>query len=112
MTGILESTSYADTALAASKMRKLPSVDGAAARGMDVRQARKVAEDFESVFLSQMLQPMFAEIEPEAPFGGGPAEDVWRGMLVDEYGKIIAKGGGIGIADAVFRQILKQQEVQ
>ena len=38
------------------------------------QQARKIAEDFEAVFLSQMLQPMFEVIKPEAPFGGGNAE--------------------------------------
>jgi Rod binding domain-containing protein len=31
-------------------------------------------------------------------------------MQVDEYGKAIAKNGGIGIADAVFREILRAQE--
>jgi hypothetical protein len=29
---------------------------------------------------------------------------------VDEYGKAFARAGGIGIADAVLREILKMQE--
>ncbi len=75
-------------------------------------QARKVARDFESFFISQMLQPMFREIKPEEPFSGGSGEDAWRSFQVDEYGKAVARSGGIGIADMVFREILKAQEAR
>ena len=47
------------------------------------QQARKIAEDFEAVFLTQMLQPMFEGIKPEAPFGGGNSETMWRGMQIE-----------------------------
>ena len=73
-------------------------------------QARKIARDFESFFLAQMLQPMFREVTPETPFAGGAGEDAWRSFQVEEYGKTIARAGGIGIADMVFREILKAQE--
>ena len=76
----------------------------------DEEQARKISRDFESFFLSQMLQPMFREVEPEQPFSGGAGEDAWRSFQVDEYGKAIARAGGIGIADMVYREILKAQE--
>jgi len=75
-------------------------------------EARKIAEDFEAVFLSQMLQPMFENLGAEEPFGGGSAEDMWRSMQVEEYGKAITKAGGIGVADAVYREIIKLQEVR
>ncbi len=76
----------------------------------NLRQLQKVAQDFESLFLSQALQPMFANVEPEGPFGGGPANDIWKSMQVEEYGKAIAKNGGIGIADVVMKQLLIAQE--
>lgn len=75
-------------------------------------QARKTAEDFESFFLAQVLQPMFASLGAAPPFGGGAAEKVWQSLLVDEYGKSMAKSGGIGIADSVQREILRAQEIQ
>jgi len=81
-----------------------------APKGANIKQMREVAEKFEAMFLSQALQPMFANIKPEAPFGGGPGDDIWRSMQVDEYGKAIARSGGIGIADAVMEQMLKAQE--
>ena len=85
----------------------LPSL----ANAKTVSEARKVAEDFEAVFLGQMLQPLFKNLGAEKPFGGGSSEKMWRSMQVDEYGKAITKAGGIGIADAVFKELLKMQEV-
>ena len=62
---------------------KLPNMHAAQTR----QQARKIAEDFEAVFLTQMLQPMFDGIKPEAPFGR-QLEAMWRGMQIEEYGAI------------------------
>lgn len=81
-------------------------------RTADPAKARQVAEDFEAFVLGQMLQPMFAELGAEAPFGGGMGEKMWRSMQVDEFGKAIARNGGIGIADAVMGHMLKIQETE
>lgn len=75
-------------------------------------EAMKVAKQFERMFISQMLQPMFAGISTEAPFGGGNAEDVFRPMLLDQYSDAITKGGGVGIADKVMKEILKLQGLE
>ncbi len=95
----------AETALLAGTP-ELPT--SAAAR--DLESVRRTAREFEEVFLAQMLQPMLAGLAPEAPFGGGPGEDIWQSMLVSEYGKAIVARGGIGLADAVMREILQSQE--
>jgi Rod binding domain-containing protein len=71
---------------------------------------RKAAEDLESVFLAQMLRPMIAGIGAEAPFGGGLGEDLWRQMQADELGKAMVGRGGIGLADAVMREMIRLQE--
>lgn len=75
-------------------------------------QARKTAQDFEAMFLSQMMQPMFEPLSTAAPFGGGHGEKMWRSFMVDEYGKAMAKAGGVGIAATVQRQILQAQEAR
>ncbi len=73
-------------------------------------QLQKKAVEFEAVFITQMLKPMFEGTQAEEPFGGGMAEDVWRSFEMEEYGKAIAQSGGIGLADAVYRQLLAVQE--
>ncbi len=71
--------------------------------------AKKAAEDFESVFVSQMLEPMFAGIKTDGMFGGGNGESVFRSLMIQEVGKEIAKGGGIGISDSVYGEMLRMQ---
>jgi Rod binding domain-containing protein len=76
------------------------------------QKLRETAQDFEATFLSQMMSHMFAGIETDPLTGGGEAEDIYRSMMVDEYGKLIARAGGIGIADHVVRQYLAQNEIR
>lgn len=73
-------------------------------------EARKAGKEFESMFLGQMLSHMFAGLETNEMFGGGHGETMMRSLLVEEYAKEMTRAGGIGIADAVTREILKVQE--
>lgn len=75
-------------------------------------QAAEVARQFERMFIAEMLQPMFAGIETDGPFGGGNAEATFRPMLLDQYADAISRGGGIGIADKVMAEILKMQGLE
>jgi len=78
----------------------------------DTGAARRTAEEFEAVFLAQMLEYMVAGLDTSGPFGGGHGEEVFRSLLTQEYGRSIAKAGGVGLADAVQREILRLQEVE
>lgn len=75
------------------------------------KATRQAAETFESVFLGQMLAPMFKGLSTDGPFGGGHAEEIYRSMMVDEMGTTIAKNGGLGIADAIYDHLLRLQEI-
>ncbi len=103
-----ESSLAAEAGLALQAGRAMPNLKGA----KNAFRAREIAIEFEAFFLGQMMQPMFANISAEEPFGGGHAEKMWRTLMVDEYGKAMAKAGGIGIADSVQKEILRMQEVQ
>ena len=73
--------------------------------------ARRAAEEFESFFFTQTLESMFAGLPANGLFGGGSGESVYRSLLLQEYGKVAMRAGGVGIADSVQREILKLQEV-
>lgn len=70
----------------------------------------RAAKEFEAVFLSEMLKPMFEGLKPDPMFGGGKGEDVFQGMMVQEYGKNMAENGGIGLARYIKAELLKIQE--
>jgi len=73
---------------------------------------RKTATEFEAVFATQMLEPMFEELSQDGMFGGGHAEGIYQSLMVQEFGAIIAARGSLGIADIVSREMLKIQEAQ
>ena len=85
-----------------------------AAKAANPEQARAIGKKFEAMFVTQMLNHMFTGIDAEKSyFGGGQAEAMFRPMLMDEYGKMIAnRGNGIGLADQVSKVLLSHQEVQ
>jgi peptidoglycan hydrolase FlgJ len=74
-------------------------------------QLKKAAQDYEATFVTQMLGQMFEGIQTDGMFGGGQGEQMFRSLMLDEYGKKIASQGGIGLADAVTRELLKHQEM-
>lgn len=74
--------------------------------------AKEAAQDFEAFFLSRMCESMFEGVSTEGIFGGGHAEKVYRSLLLNEYGKIMAQNGGIGVADYVMDTIIQMQEAQ
>ncbi|RXF68096.1 rod-binding protein [Hansschlegelia zhihuaiae] len=70
------------------------------------------AQDFEAVFLTQMMERMFAGLSGEGPLGSGAAGGAFRSMLADQYGKTVAAAGGVGIADDVRRELIALQQEQ
>ena len=75
----------------------------------DMNEDMETAREFEAVFISEMMKPMFAGTELEAPFGGGKGEEIFQGMMQQEYGKILSQTGGIGLADHVRDQMINLQ---
>lgn len=72
---------------------------------------RRAARAFEAQALGQMLQPIFATLQPgKSAFGGGMAEAQWQPMLVDAMAQSITRSGrGLGLADAVLKEMLRWQ---
>ena len=77
----------------------------------NVAAAKKAAQQFEGVFISEFLGHMFEGISTDGPFGGGQGEAMFRSLMMDEYGKQIAASGGFGLADSITRSLLAHQEV-
>jgi flagellar protein FlgJ len=73
---------------------------------------RKTAEGFEAMFLNQMFEIMGESVQADPNFGGGQAENLMRSMLNEQYGKQMAKGGGIGISNAIYQEMVRLQEAK
>lgn len=97
-------------ATGASAAAKTKSAEAKAADPASTK-ARKAATDFESMFLEQSLDRLMQSEGTEGPLGeNGSGGGVWRSMLTKEYAGQIVKTGGVGIADQVYREMMKLQE--
>lgn len=83
-----------------------PLLPQAGATDLKMRQASR---DFEAHVIGALLQPMFEGLGQGGLFGGGSAEAQWRPMLVAEYGRVIARAGGLGLADSVLATLQHMQ---
>jgi len=76
----------------------------------NTEQVKEAAQKFEAFFIGQMMEYMMAGLKSDETFGGGHAEETWRSMLNQEYGKEIAKTGRLGVTDSVMKAMIKAQE--
>jgi Rod binding domain-containing protein len=103
-----------DTALALLNSTSVQTTR-ASERLKDLQQERKLqgiedaAQDFEAVFLSEMMKPMFETVEVDSMFGGGKGEEIFRSFMLQEYGKMMSASGSIGISDRVKAELIRLQ---
>jgi flagellar protein FlgJ len=70
-----------------------------------VAAAHKVAQQFEAIFLRQLM----GSLEKTGGFGGsGTGSGIYKSMMVGALADSTAEGGGIGLADVVFKAMMPQ----
>jgi Rod binding domain-containing protein len=78
-----------------------PTVPAVAPNASPAAIAKK-AQDFEAMTIAQFLQPMFDTVKTsDGLFGGGPGEEAWKPMMIQEMAKQIASHGGFGLAKSI-----------
>ena len=97
---------------AAIALNRKPNTSLNGTKAMSKEEARAAAQDFEAFFLSKMAETMFEGISTDGMFGGGNAERMYRSLLLNEYGKQMAKTGTVGVKDDIMRSIIEMQEMQ
>lgn len=64
--------------------------------------------EFESLFVEMMLRTMRETLNKEDNLlYGGQAEDIFSDMLYSEYAKSISKNSQLGLADAVYLELVR-----
>lgn len=99
--------------LASAATDAIGTVAKAASASSQQDKLKKTAKDFETVFLEDVMNRLGEASGDEGPLGGGEGGgSIYRSMLMKEYAGSIVKSGGVGIADSVYRQMLKLQEAK
>lgn len=77
----------------------------------DQEKLKKAAQEFEAIFVQQMLNEMDKTIDRKNSFlNGGSSEEYFRGMLNEEIAKSMTTrqgGSGFGLAEAIYKQMSK-----
>ena len=70
----------------------------------ELRKLKEASQDFEAIFIKQMLDAMRKTLPKGGLIDGGMAENIFEDMLYEERAKIMAKTGSIGIADMLYNR--------
>ncbi len=75
----------------------------------DQKKLKKAAQEFEAIFVQQMLDAMDKTIDRKDSFlNGGSSEEYFRSMLNEEISKSMTSkqgGSGFGLAESIYRQM-------
>jgi flagellar protein FlgJ len=92
--------------------RKLPRIpaqgSGAVAGNGKIDRSSKlykVSQEFEAIFIKQMLNVMRKSVSKTGLLDGGMAEEIFEDFLYDEYAKKMAESGAFGISEMIYRQL-------
>jgi Rod binding domain-containing protein len=65
----------------------------------------KACQDFESIFIKQMLNVMRKTVHKTGLMDGGMAEEIFEDMLYDEYALKMAQSRQFGISDMLYKEL-------
>ena len=72
------------------------------------RKLRENAQEIEAVFIQQLLT-MMRKASPTGGVLSGNGQRLYNEMMDEQLGRAIAKGGGLGLADMLVRDVLRRQ---
>ncbi|KPF42030.1 rod-binding protein [Rhizobium sp. G187] len=68
----------------------------------------KAYRDFEAVYLTNFVQSMLPA-ESEEVYGKGNAGEMWKSMMAEQIGGVLADSGSVGIAKQMYADALKRE---
>jgi Rod binding domain-containing protein len=80
------------------------------AKKIDEAKIKKACEDFESIFISQMLKVMRQTIPKSGLLDGGSEPDKYLSLFDEEVSRSMAKRGGIGLGKILYQNIMRQEK--
>ena len=80
-------------------------------KARDPESLRRACQEFEAVFTTYLLKSMRKTIPRTESMDGGLREDIYTAMMDEEVARAVAKGPGIGLAAAIYRQLSQSKNI-
>jgi len=77
---------------------------------LDREKLKKACEEFESLFIFQMLKSMRQTIPQTGFLGNGSEKDIYQSLLDQELSKNMAKRNVMGLGELVYKQMIEREE--
>ena len=73
------------------------------------KEIKEASVQLEALLLKMLYTEMWKTVPKDELFGESNAMDIYRDMYNEEITKKAAEGGGIGLADYIYKQLTKNQ---
>lgn len=93
--------------IASSQMNNLKAARAASNANLNKSDTKLMdaCEQFESLFIKQMLNTMRKSVSKSGMINGGMTEDIFEDRLYDNYSEQMSKSGDFGLAKTMFNQM-------
>ncbi len=85
-----------------AKKSAIMTPEEVAQRNKDIKEA---SVQLEAIMLKMLYGEMWKTVPKDTFFGDGNAMEIYRDMHNEELTKKMAEGGGIGLADFIYKQL-------
>ena len=68
-------------------------------------QLKKVAQNFESIFIDMMMKEMRNSVEKSSLFGNSQATQFFESLRDEEMSKQLSTSGGIGLSNIIYQRL-------
>ena len=89
---------------------RLQSIRGAAPGEAQKSELRKVAQEFEAIFIAQMLKVMRETIEESGLLEGGFGKSIYTELFDQEVSLSLARRGTLGISNILYDSLSQRPE--
>ena len=93
-------------ALRANQLKVIPKTKGIS----EDAKLREAANEFEAIFIQQMLKSMRKTSLESDLLPKSEGEKIFRSMLDEQYAKLSAKSGSLGLGQMIYQQLKSNLE--
>ena len=81
-----------------------------AAKKIDEKKLKQAGEDFEALFLNQLLQSLRRTVIKSRIMGDAPGKEVYQSLFDRELSKKMAHQGGLGLGKLLVQKVLEKEK--
>jgi peptidoglycan hydrolase FlgJ len=90
----------------------LPPPNVAGGKKIDETRLKKASEDFEALFINQLMQSMRRTVLKSKFLDDAPGKEVYQSLFDREISKKMAQKGALGLGKTIFRKVLDQEKTR